>query len=799
MALDFPTPTTIGQTFTQGSLTYVWDGTKWVGQGGAAVIPSKIEKGNTSAEITDTGSDGQFKVTTEGTQRLTVGSSGNLGIGTSSSATLLDVNQTTQFDITNATASAGIFVRGGGTRGQNNYGGAITLGKIDATRPGGSIAAVQTSSDPDQVGLAFFTHGQTASNDNVAERLRITSDGNLGIGTSSPKTKLDINGTIISTPVSYSSNQNQPYLIAGTTGWTGAATNWNTFGMQHRIKTNSAGVPRLTIDNYDGEVFCVTNDKKVGIGTSSPSARLEARQNGTGNLIQVWSSDLGTNDRNINLRSPSSDSISEPFVFQTGNSVAFQIDATEAMRIDDSGRVGIGTSSPSSPLTVEQSSGNVNFELHSTSSGRGTQIKTHNDHATFFHGLAGDTTGEYIYYTADAKDHVFSTNNSERLRINSAGLVGIGTSSPSQAVDVVGPSTSNFPVSWLRSTGTRGYLYSDGGGVGITSSTNLNQAGIYLKTNDRIDFRVNNSERMRIDSSGNVKIGSGSTWATSSGGLQLAMNSNDAYITTYYDSHSTTLGAGTSYKNKIRVSGTSADNNITFHVGTSGSNEAMRLNGSGKLLLGTSTGGSVARLQVQGSTIFNDAFLDLAYNGSGNIAANTILGLLRFTDQASNANVFAQISCVTDGTAGSSDYPGRLVFSTTADGASSPTERMRIDSSGDATFTGTISDSLGPVRRVKVDPASTGFTLTAAYAGQLIRQSGSGQNITIPANVFSAGDMVSFFNVGSGVLNILSSAVTVYNSADGDTGNTRTIAAKGMATIICTASNEFVISGTQLT
>jgi hypothetical protein len=59
--------------------------------------------------------------------------------------------------------------------------------------------------------------------------------------------------------------------------------------------------------------------------------------------------------------------------------------------------------------------------------------------------------------------------------------------------------------------------------------------------------------------------------------------------------------------------------------------------------------------------------------------------------------------------------------------------------------------------------------------------------------------MISFFNVSSGDMTVTSSAVTVYNAADGDTGNTRTIAAKGMATLLCTASDEFVISGTQLT
>jgi len=94
MALDFPTPTTVGQIYTQGSLTYIWDGTKWVGQSPAAVIPSKIEKGNTSAEVVDTGSDGQFKVTTEGTEQLIIDSSGKVGIGTISPSSKLQVNGT---------------------------------------------------------------------------------------------------------------------------------------------------------------------------------------------------------------------------------------------------------------------------------------------------------------------------------------------------------------------------------------------------------------------------------------------------------------------------------------------------------------------------------------------------------------------------------------------------------------------------------------------------------------------------------------------------------------------------------
>ena len=116
---------------------------------------------------------------------------------------------------------------------------------------------------------------QLATNNGSDIRLSIlSSNGNIGINQTSPKTKLDVNGTIISTPVSYAANQNQPYLIAGTVGYTGATTNWNTFGMQHRIKTDSSGVPRLTIDGPNGEIFCVNNAGNVGINQTNPGQKL---------------------------------------------------------------------------------------------------------------------------------------------------------------------------------------------------------------------------------------------------------------------------------------------------------------------------------------------------------------------------------------------------------------------------------------------------------------------------------------------------------------------------------------------
>ncbi|MCP4800223.1 MAG: hypothetical protein GY893_09795, partial [bacterium] len=86
---------------------------------------------------------------------------------------------------------------------------------------------------------------------NTGSEVALYHAGSNKLATSS--SGVDITGTVRGAVVAYSANQNAPYLIAGTAGYTGATTNWNTYGIQHRIKTNSGGTPRVTIDNYTGE------------------------------------------------------------------------------------------------------------------------------------------------------------------------------------------------------------------------------------------------------------------------------------------------------------------------------------------------------------------------------------------------------------------------------------------------------------------------------------------------------------------------------------------------------------------
>jgi len=118
--------------------------------------------------------------------------------------------------------------------------------------------------------------------------------------------------------------------------------------------------------------------------------------------------------------------------------------------------------------------------------------------------------------------------------------------------------------------------------------------------------------------------------------------------------------------------------------------------------------------------------------------------------------------------------------------------RLKIDASGN------VSDSIGNIRSLGLISATSSFTIASDHAGKFIRQTTAGRTMTVPANVFSIGTMITIVNRSSGTQTIAQgSGVTMYNSADGSTGN-RTLAANGMCTLLFTASNEVYISGAGL-
>ena len=112
------------------------------------------------------------------------------------------------------------------------------------------------------------------------------------------------------------------------------------------------------------------------------------------------------------------------------------------------------------------------------------------------------------------------------------------------------------------------------------------------------------------------------------------------------------------------------------------------------------------------------------------------------------------------------------------------------------TVTGSVTDSKGDVRKIIQNSQSSAYTLVAADAGKHVIISSGG--VTVPDNVFAAGDAVTIINnSGSDQTITQGSGVTMYNTADASTGN-RTLAARGMSTLLYTAVDAVYISGSGL-
>jgi hypothetical protein len=147
--------------------------------------------------------------------------------------------------------------------------------------------------------------------------------------------------------------------------------------------------------------------------------------------------------------------------------------------------------------------------------------------------------------------------------------------------------------------------------------------------------------------------------------------------------------------------------------GTGGTmSEKARIDSSGRVLIGTSTalvGGSLVTargdgfpamaIHAHGTTANSELWLTRSKGSAGSqsvVAANDGTGSILFAGYDGSAYIrTASITAAVDGTPGANDMPGRIILSTTADGASSPTERMRITSADGASADGTLLFYLG--------------------------------------------------------------------------------------------------------
>ena len=270
-----------------------------------------------------------------------------------------------------------------------------------------------------------------------------------------------------------------------------------------------------------------------------------------------------------------------------------------------------------------------------------------------------------ITFTGDLNTGIYSPG-ADQLAISTNGVARLTTSttavSSSLAIDVP-----------LGAVGT----------PSLTFTGDLN-TGLFSPGADTVALVTGGTNRLHITSAGLVGIGTTSPGRLLSvQGIIGAYNSSGAN-----DSQLLVYNNGTSSVINSTYGTTGGYTPLVFDVGGS---ERARIDTSGRLLVGTSSGtGGREKLQVLGNA-------NEATTGAGEItlarasfpADSDPIGKISFTGPSNQ--VFATIESVANGATGTNDHPGLLKFSTTADGASSPTERMRIASDGTAYTRGTTS------------------------------------------------------------------------------------------------------------
>ena len=254
------------------------------------------------------------------------------------------------------------------------------------------------------------------------------------------------------------------------------------------------------------------------------------------------------------------------------------------------------------------------------------------------------------------------------MRIDSSGNVGIGQTSMPHKLCVNG-NIQLGSASQLRSSSSSGQLQIQGGSTFPGGNILLGGGN----ADDNIVFSTtgastSSTERMRITSSGTVNIGNSSTPASANVHLDLYCNSSyDAFIRFRDQSGAPGL-----------IGFDHGSNAMQFY--TNGSTEAMRIDSSGRLLVGQTTTSNNGLLCVKGSASSSTAGGAITIQKGASVSgANQHIGTLSFGEGSANT---AEIKAFTGSNWSGSSRETYLTFETTALNSAGPSERMRIDSAG---------------------------------------------------------------------------------------------------------------------
>jgi hypothetical protein len=402
--------------------------------------------------------------------------------------------------------------------------------------------------------------------------MRIDTSGNVGIATSSPSTKFVVNGGAAIQGAGFPSagagielSYNSGTGLASFQAYDRTGSAWKDLEVNALTQRfGTSGSERMRIDSSGN----------VGIGLSTMTSKLQVSNSAciqtsatygylnfaasNGNTIQQLQ--YSDTDGSLTIGGGNAAGGAYPIVFRRGTS-------TESARIDASGNVGIGTTSPSTygklAVTTPTAGYGVLSVRDSAGGGGGGQLAYYYGTAKIAYvdsnvtnGTAGSETAELSFATANAG------TIAERMRITAAGNVGIGTSSPRNPASlsrVLSIDGSNSGVSVSAGSDANTTILSQ---VNADGYLNVYGAGT-------LNLGTSNTTRMTIDASGNVGIG------TASPSYKLHAVGNSCYLTT--TSGNTEFGTTTTGGSATVSGGFQALQAQSLRIGTFASSGAYNL------------------------------------------------------------------------------------------------------------------------------------------------------------------------------------------------------------------------------
>ena len=550
----------------------------------------------------------------------------------------------------------------------------------------------------------------------ATEKMRIKADGNVGIGTNAPDTKLHIEG-VTKTSATVESTSNHAELIIKSEN--------NTYSPYVVFKDAGADRYFIQANTSDSLLFrpqgtgtvsnwvVFSSNGSVGIGTDAPDGKLHVTNT---TYIDV-ATNTGTASALIWRRLDKT--IVGRIVADTTNLKTQIWDNNSAVVTIGSDQVGIGTDAPTRLLTLENNTGTVVNQ---------SQLRINN-------AGAGDS---YIYMYAGA-DWSFGIDNSdadkfkfnisndvsdgtEVLTLQRDGNVGIGTVAPAAHLHVSKASGTTTVLTEVAVNSTVGYeIKKTGSTTQHWKIVDGQTANGYLEIYDATD----SATRMAFNTAGNVGIGT-----VNAGQLLTIKGDENGTAGKYFGAYasdgslSVLLGTDTNGDGQLLLADVNGTTKILFEAEANAPNY---INNGGAVGIGTATPNAAGAstnnsiVSLKGKAAAYGGILELInYGTSGN---GQSLGLVRFLD---NTNENAQIEV----TRHSATDDANMQFKTRSAGGSLTT-RLLINASGTVTFNSAFT-----------------FPTTDGSAGQVLQTNGSG---TVTWSTVSGGGGVS----GSGNANYI--------------------------------------------